>query len=323
MPARKPRRSAAPTARPPQVDVYQEVTDRIIAELEAGVFPWARPWDPSKATAGSAFDMPRNPTTGNCYTGINVLLLWMTAAKRGYGSNLFMTYKQAQSVGAQVRRGEASIGIVKAGTFTPKGEREAARQEDRDPQAIPFLKTHRVFNAEQIDDLPAELVAPPEAPDLSTADENIRALLDGLGCRVIHGTPTACYMPTVDTIQLPSPAQFTDPGSWASVAAHEATHGSGSPSRLNRDLSGHFGSAAYAKEELIAEIGAAMICATLGIVPRVRHADYVGHWLEVLRGDKRCIVSAASAASKAADYLLAPLAPQGNEPIEKALGLAA
>ena len=112
----RPTRAAA--GRPPQPDIYEDVTNRIIAELEAGVFPWARPWDPSKATtSGGAFALPRNPTTGNCYTGINVLLCWIAMASRGYASNLFLTYRQAQSVGAQVRRGEASIAIVKAGTL--------------------------------------------------------------------------------------------------------------------------------------------------------------------------------------------------------------
>lgn len=303
--SRTPTRRSPTSSRPPQPDIYAEVTARIIAQLEEGIFPWARPWDPSKASAGSAFDMPRNPTTNNCYTGVNVLLLWIAAAKRGYGSNLFLTYRQAQSVGAQVRRGEASIGIVKAGTFTPKGEREAAKAENREPGQVPFLKTHRVFNADQIDGLPDELTAPPPAPDLSTTDARIRAILDGLGCRQIHGTSTACYVPAIDTIQLPAPDQFEDVSSWAAVAAHEACHAVGGPSRLNRDLSGAFGSAAYSREELVAELGAAFVCAALGIEPNVRHADYIGHWVKVLRDDRRCVVQAASAASKAADYMLA------------------
>ena len=301
-------RSTRPTRaadRPPQPDIYEEVTNRIIAELEQGVFPWARPWNSSKATTdGGAFALPRNPTTGNCYTGINVLLCWVAMASRGYVSNLFLTYRQAQSVGAQVRRGEASIAIVKTGTFTPKGECEAARAEDRDPQAVPFLKTHRVFNAEQIDGLPDELTALPPPPGLSRTDARVRAILDGLACRVVHGTPEACYVPATDTIRLPSPEQFGgDVGGWASVASHEAVHATGAASRLDRDLTGAFGSPAYGKEELIAEMGAAFVCASFGIAPQVRHADYLGAWLRVLRSDSRCIVRAASAAGRAADYL--------------------
>ena len=312
--SRTPRPARSAAGRPPQPDVYEEVTNRIVAELEAGVFPWTRPWDPSKATAGGgAFALPRNPTTGNCYTGVNVLLCWIAMASRGYASNLFLTYRQAQSVGAQVRRGEASIAIVKAGTFTPKGEREAARAEDRDPQAVPFLKTHRVFNAEQIDGLPDELVAPPPPPDLSQTDARVRAILDGLGCRVVHGTPEACYMPATDTIRLPSPDQFGgDTHQWASVLAHEAVHCSGSEGRLARDLTGAFGSASYFAEEVTAELGASYVCAALGIAPRVRHADYIGAWIKTMKADKRCVVRAASAASKAADYLLA-LVPEGDD----------
>ena len=302
--SRRPARSSA--SRPPQPDIYQTVTDRIIAELEAGTVPWVRPWDPSKtcAVAGSV-DLPVNPTTGNAYSGINILLLWLSAAENGWPSQRWMTYRQAQAVGAQVRRGEASTQIVKAGTFTPKGEREAARNEDRDPNAVPFLKSHRVFNVAQIDGLPDDTGIDLPTPDLSDVDGRVRAILDGLGVRLVVGTARACYIPAMDVIQFPSPDAFQDPIDWNRTALHESGHATGAKHRLDRDLSGWFGGEDYAKEELIAELTAAFSCARLGIRPTVRHADYIAAWLAKLRDDKRCIVQAASAASKATEYLFA------------------
>ena len=310
--SRRPARSSA--SRPPQPDIYQTVTDRIIAELEAGTVPWVRPWDPSKtcAVAGSV-DLPVNPTTGNAYSGINILLLWLSAAENGWPTQRWMTYRQAQAVGAQVRRGEASTQIVKAGTFTPKGEREAARNEDRDPNAVPFLKSHRVFNIAQIDGLPGDLDATLPAPDLSDVEGRVRAILDGLGVRLVVGTARACYIPATDVIQLPSPDAFYDPIDWNRTALHEGGHATGAKRRLDRDLSGWFGGEDYAKEELVAELTAAFSCARLGIRPTVRHANYIGAWLAKLRDDKRCIVQAASAASKATEYLFAPMAADNDD----------
>ena len=309
--SRRPARSS--TSRPPQPDIYQTVTARIIAELEAGTVPWVRPWDPSKtcAVAGSV-DLPVNPTTGNAYSGINILLLWLSAAENGWLTQRWMTYRQAQAVGAQVRRGEASTQIVKAGTFTPKGEREAAWNEDRDPNAVPFLKSHRVFNVAQIDGLPDGLETTLPAPDLSDVDERVRTILDGLGVGLVVGTARACYIPATDVIQLPSPNAFHDPVDWNRIALHEGGHATGARHRLDRDLSGWFGGEDYAKEELVAELTAAFSCARLGIRPTVRHADYIGAWRAKLRDDKRCIVQAASAASKATDYLFAHLADGGD-----------
>ena len=315
--ARSQRPARSPASRPPEPDIYQTVTDRIIAELEAGTVPWARPWDPSKtcAVAGSV-DLPVNPTTGNAYSGINILLLWIAAAENGWPTQRWMTYRQAQAVGAQVRLGEASSQIVKAGTFTPKGEREAARNEDRDPNAVPFLKSHRVFNVAQIDGLPDDLNATLPAPDLSDVDGRVRAILDGLGVRLVVGTARACYIPATDVIQLLSPEAFHDPIDWNRTALHEGGHATGARHRLDRDLSGWFGGEDYAKEELIAELTAAYCCARLGIRPTVRHADYIGAWLAKLRDDRKCIMQAASAASKAADYLFAVLDAECAEAIE-------
>ena len=292
-------------ARPPQPDVYQTVTDTIMAQLEEGVFPWAKPWDPSKGVPMGTIGLPTNPLTGRSYSGINVLLLWIAADTNGYADHRWMTYKQSQSVGAQVRRGEASTQIVKAGTFSPRTEREQARRENRDPEQIPFLKFHRVFNVAQIDGLPSEYHHEPSPPDLSAIDGSVRAILDELGVHQIHGTARACYVPSADCIQLPSLEAFDGcVASHASVALHECGHATGARHRLDRDLTGWFGGEDYAKEELIAELTAAYCCAALGLAPKVRHTDYIACWLKKLRDDKRCVVHAASAASKAADLLL-------------------
>lgn len=297
----KARRSARRSA--PREDLYQTVTDRILAQLEEGTVPWTRPWDPKKATATTvAVDLPRNGATGAAYSGVNILLLWDAAQRHDYPTQLWMTYNQARSLGAQVRRGEASTGIVKAGTFTPADERKQARDENRDPNQIPFLKRHSVFNAAQIDGLPEIAVAAPP-PSLDQVDARVRAILDGLGCRLVHGTPIACYVPKLDVIELPSPDAFHHAIDWHRTALHEAGHATGAEHRLDRDLTGRRGDASYAREELVAEMMAAFVCAAYGIVPTVRHADYIATWAAVLREDKRCIVRAASAASKAAAYL--------------------
>ena len=286
-------------------DIYQEVTDRIIAQLEEGIVPWAQPWDSTKASAlPYSVDLPRNPTTGAAYSGINVLLLWDAAQRNSYPTQRWMTYRQASAIGAQVRRREASTQIVKVGSFTPAEERKRAHDEGREASSMPFLKFHSVFNAAQIDGLPEEddLPAP---PSLDEVDIRVRTILDKLGCRIILGTPTACYMPGPDVIQLPAPDAFYEPVDFHRTALHETAHATSAAHRLNRDTTGARGSAAYAAEELVAEMTAAFVCASYGIVPTVRHADYIGSWLKVLRNNKRCIVTAASAASKAADFLKA------------------
>ena len=302
------RKSTAPAR-----DVYQEVTDRIVTELERGVFPWTQPWDVGKGgpVVGSA-GMPVNVSTGNAYSGVNILLLWIAAAEHGYASQRWLTYKQAQALGGQVRRGQTSTAIVRADTFVPKGERQAAANENREAGRVPFLKIYRVFNAAQVDGLPDDMGEPGLTADLSSVDVDVRTILERLGTRLVVGTARACYIPAVDTIQLPSPEAFHEPVDWNRTALHESGHATGAKHRLDRDLTGWFGGEDYAKEELVAELTAAFCCARLGIRPTVRHADYIGAWLAKLRDDKRCVVQAASAASKAADLLIGMLDRHGD-----------
>lgn len=293
----------APTA--DRRDVYQDVTDRIIAQLEAGIFPWAQPWDSAKANpiAGS-FGLPSNPTTGAFYSGINVLLLWMAGTAAGFSTQRWMTLKQANGIGATVRKGERSIQIVHCGSYVPKGERVRAQNEDRDPGASRFIKFFNVFNVDQIDGFDEPTPETPRGDPLIAVDERVRAMLTSIGVRYVIGTAKACYIPASDTAQLPAPDAFFEPIDWHRTALHELGHATGAKHRLDRDLTNGFGSEGYAREELIAELTAAYACAALSIRPTVRHADYIGSWLTILRNDKKCVVQAASAASKASEYLL-------------------
>lgn len=208
------------------------------------------------------------------------------------------------SLGGNVRRGERGTTVVYADRFTPEDEKRRARQAGEEAAAIPFLKRFTVFNAAQCDGLPEDVavVAPPPPPGL--IEPQVEALIRATSIDFRIGGDRAFYVPALDYVQVPPPQAYFEPINWHRTALHELGHATGHPSRLNRDFSGSFGSKKYAFEELVAEINAAFCCASLGITPTVRHADYIGSWLEVLREDNRAIVRAASQASKAADWLL-------------------
>jgi antirestriction protein ArdC len=286
-----------------RTSLYAEITDKIIAELEAGRVPWVQPWGTAAAKAPLA--MPKNATTQRRYSGVNVLILWGAVIERGFAGQSWLTFRQALSLGGNVRKGEHGTTVVYADRFTPEDERRRAERDGDEPGAIPFLKRFTVFNTDQCENLPDGLVsAPPPVPEGLILPQ-AEALIDATGADFRIGGDRAFYSPTNDYVQVPRPDAYFEPINWHRTALHELGHWVGHPSRLARDLSGVFGSALYAKEELVAEMTSAFVCASLGIVPTVRHADYLGSWLEVLREDDRAIVRAASAASKAADYLLA------------------
>jgi antirestriction protein ArdC len=284
--------------------LYQEITDKIITELEAGRVPWVQPW--GTAAAKASLTMPKNAATQRQYSGINVLILWDAAIEHGFSTQNWLTFRQALRLGGNVRKGEHGATVVYADHIVPDEERERAERDGDKPNAISFLKRFTVFNTDQCERLPAELAsAPAPAPDGLILPQ-AEALISATGADFrIGGGDRACYSPVHDFIQVPRPEAYFEPINWHRTALHELGHWTGHPSRLSRDLSGHFGSTLYAKEELIAEITSAFVCASLGIVPTVRHADYIGSWLEVLHEDNRAILRAANAASKAADYLLA------------------
>jgi antirestriction protein ArdC len=292
--------------------LYDEITTKIIAELEAGRVPWVQPWGTAAAKAPLA--MPRNATTGRGYSGVNVLILWGAAIERGFADQSWLTFRQALSLGGNVRKGEHGTTVVYADRFTPEDERRRAERDGDEPGAIPFLKRFTVFNTDQCEGLPGELVtAPPPVPEGLILPQ-VEALIAATGAEFRIGGDRAFYSPAHDYVQVPPPQAYFEPINWHRTALHELGHWVGHPSRLARDLSGMFGTALYAKEELVAEMTSAFMCASLGIAPTVRHADYLGSWLTVLREDDRAIVRAASAASKAADYLLA-FRPEPKEPV--------
>lgn len=304
---------SSPAARPggDRTSLYQEITSRIIAELEAGRLPWVQPW--GSATVQAPIAMPRNATTRRRYSGINVLILWGAVVQHGFSGQSWLTFRQALSLGGSVRKGARGTTVVFADRFIPDRERDRARERGDEPNAVHFLKRFTVFNTDQCDGLPAELAStappPPERVILPEVDALIRA--SGADLRI--GGERAYYDVGGDFVRVPPPQAYFEPVNWHRTALHELGHWSGAAGRLGRDLSGSFGSKAYAREELVAEMTAAFACATLGIAPTVRHADYIAAWLEVLREDDRAIIRAASAASKAADYLLA-FQPGAKEP---------
>ena len=296
-----------------RTSLYQEITDKIIAELEAGRVPWVHPW--GTAAAKSSLAMPKNAATQRRYSGVNVLILWGAVIERGFSAQSWLTFRQALGLGGNVRKGEKGTTVVYADRFTPNEERRRAERDGDEPNAIPFLKRFTVFNTDQCENLPEALTtAPPPIPNGLILPQ-AEALIAATGADFRIGGEHAFYSPSLDFIQVPRPEAYFEPINWHRTALHELGHWVGHASRLGRNLSGAFGSALYAKEELVAEMTSAFVCASLGIVPTVRHADYIGSWLEVLRDDDHAIVRAASAASKAADYLLA-FRPDSNEPVE-------
>ncbi|WP_421934262.1 ArdC family protein [Phenylobacterium sp.] len=296
-----PRNAARARSGQARTSLYQDITDKIIAELEAGRLPWVQPWAANKTTLA----MPSNAATGRAYSGINVLILWGAAIDHGHGSPSWLTFRQALGLGGNVRKGAHGVTVVFADRFTPSDERQRVAREGGEASAVLFLKRFTVFNIDQFENLPQDIAPPPAPiPDGLIAPQ-AEALIAATGADFRIGGDQAFYSPSHDFVQVPRPDAYFEPINWHRTALHELGHWTGHSARLARDQSGAMGSALYAKEELVAEMTSAFVCASLGITPSVRHADYLGAWLDVLRADNRAIVRTASAASKAADYLLA------------------
>jgi antirestriction protein ArdC len=274
-------------------DTYQDVTDAIIAQLEAGTRPWQKDWQ------GGSLTMPRR-ITGQPYRGINVLLLWASATQQGLTSDRWMTFKQATDLGGKVRKGSKGTRIV---FFKPLNVRDTATGEEK---KIPMLRTYTVFNADQIDGLPAKYAPAPIVPVQGIErDAAAEAALRSCGATIVEGGPSAFYMPATDVVTMPDFERFTSSSGYLATLAHELCHWTGHKSRMDR-----FGANTrtnYAFEELVAEMGAAFVGARLGIVGEhiENHSAYLASWLKVLRDDKRAIFKAASLAQQAADLVLA------------------
>ena len=284
-------------------DLSQTVTDTIIKDLEFGIRPWMQPW----IVGGESGQLNRPlRANGEAYRGINVLMLWGSAAENGFSSPTWMTFKQAQDMGAHVRKGERGTMVVYAGTLTRTEMNEQTGEESE--RGIPFLKSYTVFNADQVEGLPAQYVKP--AFTILDPDQRIaqaERFVTATGADVHHGGAMAFYQPDRDMVQMPAFEAFHSAEGYYSTMLHELTHWTRHKSRLDRSFGRQrWGDEGYAAEELVAELGAAFLCADLQITPTIRkdHAAYIGTWLQVLKNDKRAIFTAASYAQKAADYLL-------------------
>jgi antirestriction protein ArdC len=289
-------------------DLYAETTARIIAALEQGTPPWVRPWSQDLDT------LPMNASSRRLYRGINALLLGIEASTHGYPLNRWLTYRQASELGGQVRKGEHGTTVVLwrlrkiSATADVYPEPDASDLHER---VIPLLRAFTVFNVAQIEGVPAALQAVEEhhwEPE-ARAEE----LLLKSGATIRHGGSRAYFLPGDDEIHLPPPRAFAEAGRYYATALHELTHWTSHPSRCNRQLGQRFGDDAYAAEELIAEMGAAFLCAHCRLDGELHHAGYLGSWLKVLRTDKRAVFVAATRAQQAADYILKLAQPPDRE----------
>lgn len=272
-------------------ELYEKVTNDIIREIESGnAPPWLKPWKGGRRTG----IVPINASTGDHYNGINVLVLWAERQEKGYPTAEWLTFKQAQALGGTVKGGEKSAHIIYVNKTTV-GEGE-------DAKTVPFLKCYSVFNVAQCEGLPHN-EPEPELPE-HERNEKAEAFFQAFNAEVRWGEAMAAYIPSRDCITMPERGAFIGPANLYAIWAHESVHWTGAKHRLNRELKGRFDKEAYAFEELIAELGAAMTCAVLQVEGELRHASYVESWLKVLKNDSRAIVTAASMASKATDYLL-------------------
>lgn len=292
-------------------DVYSRITNKIIADLEQGVRPWHRPWN-AEHTAGRITRPLRH--NGVAYQGINVVMLWSASVVNGYACPIWLTFKQAQQLGGNVRKGEHGELVVYADRIT---RTETDAKGDEVERSIPFMKGYTVFNVEQCEGLPAQYTGKPEAPALPLPQriEAADRFFAATGADIRHGGTRAYYAEGPDYVQMPPFETFKDAESYAATLAHELTHWTKHTKRLARDLGRvRYGDEGYAREELVAELGAAFLSADLGITPEVRpdHAAYIATWLTVLKNDKRFIFTAASHAQRAADFLHS-LQPQQME----------
>ncbi|MBS7537762.1 ArdC family protein [Ancylobacter lacus] len=283
-------------------DIYQRITDTIVAQLEAGVRPWHKPWSAEHAAGRIVRPLRAN---GVPYRGINILMLWAEAVEKGFSAPMWLTFKQAQELGGHVRKGEHGSLVVYAGSIQRTETIEATGEELE--RNIPFLKGYTVFNVAQVEGLP-EGYYQPAAPmgEPLPRIAHAEAFFAATRADIRHGGDRAYYSGGTDHIQMPPYEAFREAEAYYATLAHESVHWTKPKHRLDRDLGrkrrGHEG---YAREELVAELGAAFLCADLDLAPQLReeHAAYIAGWLEVLKNDKRAIFEAASHAQRAADFL--------------------
>jgi antirestriction protein ArdC len=279
-------------------DLYQEITDQIVAALDRGVVPWRNP-----IIGHGGGDYPKNLTSGKAYRGVNVFLLAVKAFAHGYTSNYWLTFKQAQEKGGSVRKGEKATMIV---FWKQHRVMDAKTQE---PKTIPLLRYYNVFNVAQCDGIQppdAVTVQPIDFKPLVSAEQIVKGYADRPA--IEHAGSRAFYRPSADTVTIPEPTRFTSGEEFYSVLFHELAHSTGHSKRLDRKLDTDmpmFGSQIYGREELVAEMASAFICGHAGIKPAVidNQASYIGGWLKTIRSDKRLVIVAAGAGQRAANWI--------------------
>jgi antirestriction protein ArdC len=276
-------------------DLYQLVTDKIIAAIELGVKRDGKPlW--SGATASG---MPYNRKSGKTYSGVNVLVLWLAALEAGFNSPVWLTFRQVGEMGGSVKNGSKGVPVVYFSTMDR--EQIDAETGEISSRGVGFLKSYTVFNVEQCEGIADGIVR-----RTFQGNDAAEAVLHASGATIIEQSGKAFYRPSTDEVYLPERSRFVSDEAFYAVALHELTHWTGGKTRLARDFAERFGSEAYAFEELIAELGAAFCCADLGLIPATMddHARYIDSWLRVLKSDRKAIFTAASQASKAHAFLM-------------------
>jgi antirestriction protein ArdC len=261
-----------------------------------------KPWNVEHAAGRITRPLRHN---GIPYKGINVVMLWSASVTKGYAAPFWLTFKQALELGGHVKKGETGELVVYANTVTRTETDDKGEEQERE---IPFLKGYTVFNAEQCADLPAHFTAKAEPSPLTPLQryEAADRYFAATGAVIRHGGTRAFYAEGPDRVQMPPFETFRDADSYAATLVHECVHWTKHAKRLARDFGRvRFGDEGYAKEELVAELGSAFLCADLGITPEVRddHAAYIASWLKALKDDRRLIFTAAAHAQRAVDYL--------------------
>jgi antirestriction protein ArdC len=283
-------------------DMHREITDKILAQLKTGVAPWRKPWSERVGAHGSV--MPRNAVTGRFYSGVNVLLLWSHAEVQGWGPR-WLTFKQAKAAGGTVRSGEHGLAVIFVKKLLVKDDK---KEDPKAKKSIGFLRAYTVFNVAQCDGLPDSVLGVGEArqhapvnPDGRDAD--LDAFVTATEIPVRERGARAQYAPSLDVIDMPAFEAFVGAHPYYSTLFHEMGHATGHEKRLNRSLKGKFGDREYAAEELIAELTSAFVCAEWGIDMGEAPAAYVDHWVSLLSEKETAIVTAASAATKAVEWM--------------------
>ncbi len=277
-------------------ELYTQVTEQIIADLEAGTIPWEQPWN-------GGFSLPRNASTQNSYSGINILILWMRQKKAGFTSSQWITFNQAKALGGSVKKGEKATRILFYQPLKVEEKNDAGELEEK---TIPMLKTHAVFNLSQVDGLESlqkieHGTALRSEPEICKEAETILAKS---GAKLsFDGGAMAFYNVNTDSIHMPEKSNFKDQLGYYGTMLHELVHWTGAENRLDRNLATK-GTTHYAQEELIAELGSSFLCAHVGLKHTTQHASYIESWLKVLREDKAAIFKAASQARVASEFLI-------------------